>query len=139
MRAIAIALIGAALTAPATAEPGLFQETALGRSDGVVAIGISIPFAGRQQKVPPRVELRIARDQVNMDGGRRSSRADFTPMESRIGFSLESDSELLINGRPISGTQRSNISTVGWVAVGVGAVLIGGFLLVADAARDASD
>ncbi|WP_257543465.1 hypothetical protein [Sphingopyxis sp. DBS4] len=85
------------------------------------------------------MELRVTRDLVGLDGRRHSNLADFRPIESRIGFSLERGSKLLVNGRQIDERQRNNMSTVGWVAVGVGVTLIGAFLLVADAARDASD
>ena len=100
---------------------------------------MTIPIGGDREKAPPRVELRLTRDVVNFDGTRQSSNSGISPHETRIGFSLERDNRLLLNGQPIDTAQRNNVSTVGWIAIGAGVVLIGGVLLVADAARDASE
>lgn len=72
------------------------------------------------------------------DGSRQSHGAPYR-METRIGLSLETDRKLPLNGRPVEKAQRNNISTTGWIAIGVGVVLAGGAVLVADAARDASE
>ena len=76
---------------------------------------------------------------MNFDGTRQSSSTGVRPHETRIGFSLERKNQLLLNGQPIDKERRNNVSTVGWIAIGAGVLLIGGFLLVADAARDASE
>lgn len=137
MRIIGGLLISAALATSAVAEPLAYQN-GLSRVDGVVGIGLTIPMGGTRQKAPPRVELRLTRDVVNMDGTRLSN-SGARLNETRIGFSLERDNRLLLNGRPVDTTRRNNVSTVGWIAIGAGVVLIGGALLVADAARDASE
>jgi len=137
MRIFGGLLISAALTTSAMAEPLAYQN-GLSRVDGVVGVGLTLPLGGSRQKAPPRVELRLTRDVVNVDGTRLSSRG--IPLnETRIGFSLERDNRLLINGRPINKARRQGVSTVGWIAIGAGVALIGGALLVADAARDASE
>lgn len=137
MRIIGGLLIGAALTTSALAEPLAYQN-GLSRVDGVVGLGLTIPLGGTRQKAPPRVELRLTRDLVNIDGTRLSNRS--VPLnETRIGVSLERNNRLLINGQPVETTRRNNVSTAGWIAIGAGVVLIGGALLVADAARDASE
>lgn len=138
MRIIGGLLISAALTTSAVAEPMAYQ-IGMSRVDGVVGLGLTIPIGGQRKKAPPRVELRLTRDVVNFDGTRQSSSSSIRPHETRIGFSLERKNQLLLNGRPIDTARRSNVSTVGWIAIGAGVVLIGGVLLVADAARDASD
>jgi hypothetical protein len=130
--------VSAALTMPALADPPAFRDPAFSRSEGSVGVGLTIPFGTARQKAPPRVELRLARDVVNMDGSRQSN-GGVPLMETRIGFSLERERRLLVNGRPIEKERRNNISTVGWIAIGVGVVVIGGVVLVADAARDASE
>jgi hypothetical protein len=135
--AIAIA-ISAALTMPVLADPPAFRDAAFSRPDGVVGIGLTVPFGATRQTEPPRIELRIARDRVNFDGSRQSA-TDADRMETRIGVSLERDNRLLVNGRVVDTKQRNNVSTAGWIAIGVGVVLVGGVLLVADAARDASE
>jgi len=137
MRIIGGLLISAALTTSAMAEPLAYQN-GLSGVDGVAGVGLTIPLGGSRHKAPPRVELRLTRDVVNMDGTRLSNRG--IPLnETRIGVSLERDNRLLLNGKPIDTKRRNNVSTVGWIAIGAGVVLIGGFLLVADAARDASE
>ena len=138
MRIIGGLLISAVLTTSAVAEPMAYQS-GMSRVDGVVGLGLTIPIGGERKKSPPRVELRLTRDVVNFDGTRQSSTSSIRPHETRIGFSLERDNRLLLDGRPIGTAQRNNVSTIGWIAIGAGVVLIGGVLLVADAARDASE
>ena len=138
MRIIGGLLISAVLTTSAVAEPMAYQS-GMSRVDGVVGLGLTIPIGGERKKSPPRVELRLTRDVVNFDGTRQSSTSSIRPHETRIGFSLERDNRLLLNGRPIGTAQRTYVSTIGWIAIGAGVVLIGGVLLVADAARDASE
>ena len=138
MRIIGGLLISAVLTTSAVAEPMAYQS-GMSRVDGVVGLGLTIPIGGERKKSPPRVELRLTRDVLNFDGTRQSSSTGVRPHETRIGFSLERERRLLVNGLPIDKAQRNNVSTVGWIAIGAGVLLIGGFLLVADAARDASE
>ena len=138
MRILGGLLISAALTTSAVAEPMAYQS-GMSRVDGVVGLGLTIPIGGQHKKAPPRVELRLTRDVVNFDGTRQSSSIGIRPHETRIGFSLERKNQLLLNGQPIDKERRNNVSTVGWIAIGAGVLLIGGFLLVADAARDASE
>ncbi len=137
MRIIGGLFISAALATSALAEPLAYQN-GLSRVDGVVGLGLTIPLGGTRQKAPPRVELRLTRDMVSIDGTRLSNHG--IPLnETRIGVSLERDNRLLLNGRPIETARRNNVSTVGWIAIGAGVVLIGGAVLLADAARDASE
>ena len=138
MRIIGGLIISAALTTSAVAEPLAFQN-GLTRVEGVVGLGVSIPIGGDRKKAPPRVELRLTRDVINFDGTRQSSNNGVRPIETRIGFSLERERRFLLNGQSMDKAQRNNMSTVGWIAIGAGIALIGGFLLVADAARDASE
>ena len=138
MRIIGGLIVSAALTTSAVAEPMTFQN-GLTRVEGVVGRGVSIPIGGDRKKYPPRVELRLTRDVVNFDSTRQSPNSSIRPTETRIGFSLERSRRFLLNGQPIDRAQRNNVSTVGWIAIGAGVVLIGGFLHGADAVRDSSD
>ncbi|WP_293703298.1 MULTISPECIES: hypothetical protein [unclassified Sphingopyxis] len=138
MRILGGILGSAALTTAAVAEPMAYQSGMI-RVDGVVGVGLTIPIGGQQKKAPPRIELRLTRDVVNFDGTRQSSSSSIRPHETRIGFSLERERRLLVNGQPIDRAQRNNVSTVGWIAIGVGVVVIGGLVLAADALRDASE
>lgn len=138
MRIFGGKLVSAALTTAAVAEPMAYQS-GMSRVDGVVGVGLTIPIGGQQKKAPPRIELRLTRDVVNFDGTRQSSSSSIRPHETRIGFSLERETRLLVNGQRIDKAQRNNVSTVGWIAIGVGVVVIGGLVLAADALRDASE
>jgi hypothetical protein len=136
MRIIGGLLISAALTTSAIAEPMAYQN-GLSRVDGVVGIGLTVPLGGERKKAPPRVELRLTRDVVNVDGTRLSNRG--IPLnETRIGVSLERDNRLLVNGRPVDKSRRQGVSTLGWIVIGVGAAAIVGGVLVADALEDSS-
>ncbi|MGH6649576.1 MAG: hypothetical protein ACREB7_00450 [Sphingopyxis sp.] len=130
--------LAAALTTPGLAQSGGFRDQGLGRTEGVVGIGFTLPLGGGRQKEAPRLELRLSRDTINIDGSRQSDR-EARRFESRIGIALDGDQSLLVNGRPIERRERNNLSTEVGIAIGVVAVLVIGGLLVADAARDASE
>lgn len=138
MRAMTTAVLCLAMTTSALAQSASFRDQRAGRTEGIVGIGFTLPLGGGRQADAPRLELRLARDTINMDGSRQSDRAG-QRFESRIGIALDGDHGLLLNGRPIERKQRNNFSTEAGIAIGVVAVLVIGGLLVADAARDASE
>jgi len=138
MRTIVAMLLTAALTTPASAQSGGFRDQGLGRSEGIVGVGFTLHLGGGRHKEAPRLELRLARDTINIDGSRQSDR-EARRFESRIGIALDGEQSLLLNGRPLERKQRNNLSTEVGIAIGVVAVLVIGGLLVADAARDASE
>lgn len=138
MRKMIAMLLVAALTTPGFAQSAGFRDQGLGRTEGIVGIGFTLPLGGGRQAAAPRLELRLSRDTINFDGSRRSDR-EARRFESRIGLSLDGEQRLLLNGRPIERQQRNNLSTEAGIAIGVVAVLVIGGLLVADAARDASE
>ena len=131
-------LLAAALTMPALGQSAGFRDQGLGRAEGIVGVGFTLPLGGGRKAEPPRLELRMARDTINMDGSRQSDRAT-RRFESRIGIALDGKQSLLLNGRALERKPRNNISTEAGIAIGVVAVLVIGGLLVADAARDASE
>lgn len=137
MRISSSILIGVFMATSASAEPLAIQDS-FNRTEGVVGVGLTIPIGGGLAKAPPRVELRLTRDVVNFDGTRQSN-AMRHQMGTRIGFALAPGHGLLLNGEPVEDLQKKGMSTLGWVAVGVGVTLIIGGVLVADAARDASE
>jgi hypothetical protein len=138
MRMMMAMLLAAALTTPSLAQSGGFRDQGPGRTEGVVGIGFTLPLGGGRQAEAPRLELRLSRDTINIDGSRQSDR-EARRFESRIGIALDGDQSLLVNGRPIERRERNNLSTEVGIAIGVVAVLVIGGLLVADAARDASE
>ena len=138
MRTMMAMLLAAALTTPGLAQSGGFRDQGLGRVEGVVGVGFTLPLGGGRQKEAPRLELRLARDTINIDGSRQSDR-EVRRFESRIGIALDGNQSLLVNGRLLERKERNNLSTEVGVAIGVVALLVVGGLLVADAARDASE
>lgn len=138
MRTMIAMLLAAALTTPGLAQSAGFRDSGMGRTEGIVGVGFTIPLGGGRQAEAPRLELRMARDTLNIDGSRQSDRQG-QRFESRIGIALDGDRSLLVNGRALERKQRNNLSTEAGIAIGVVAVLVIGGLLVADAARDASE
>jgi hypothetical protein len=138
MRTMMAILLAGVLTTPTLAQSTSFRDQGAGRTEGIVGIGFTLPLGGGRQAEAPRLELRLARDTINMDGSRQSDR-EARRFESRIGIALDGEQSLLLNGRPIETRQRSHFSTEAGIAIGVVAVLVIGGLLVADAARDASE
>ncbi|NJS13603.1 MAG: hypothetical protein HC788_02065 [Sphingopyxis sp.] len=128
------------MTSPAAAQHMTTQGSGLQRAEAVVAVGITIPIGGSKRSDPARVDLRMTRDTLQADGSRLS---DLTgrPLRTSIGLALDRNMEnhLLINGRPLpEKDQRLGISTVGWVAIGVGVLVVGGAVLY-QVADDASE
>ena len=138
VRAITTAILGAALTTSASGQSIAPQSGPLSRPEGVVGVSLTIPFGGARRGETPRVELRLARDNVNIDGGRQSSTVGWRPVETRIGVSLAPDRKLLLNGRPIANDRRQGVSTVGWVAIGAGVAAVAGAAWVVNAMNEAS-
>ena len=139
MRTMMAMVLAGALITPAFAQNADFRDHGLGRAEGAIGIGFTVPFGGkRQSERAPRLELRLSRDTINSDGSRQSLRDDHR-FESRIGIAFDGDRTLLVNGRPVEPVRRNNMSTGAAIAIGVVAVLVVGGLLVADAASDASE
>lgn len=138
MRTITTAILGAALATSASGQSIAPQGGAFSRPEGVVGVGLTIPFGGVRHREAPRVELRLARDSVNIDGGRQSSTTGWRSIETRIGVSLAPDHKLMLNGRPITNDRRHGVSTLGWVAIGVGVAALAGAAWVVNAMNDAS-
>ena len=124
MRAITTVILSAALATSASAQSIAPQSGPLSRPEGVVGVGLTVPFGGARHKEAPRVELRLSRDSVNFDGSRQSSTVGWQPMEARIGIALAPDHKLTVNGKSVETDRRQGVSTVGWVAIGVGVVAV---------------
>lgn len=108
-----------------------------------VSAGISIPFGPRGIAETPQLELRSTT--VRHDGSDLAAfgRDGWLPRRqhtARVGFTLEQSPSFTVDGREMDArADRHGISTLGYVAIGVGAAVIVGGLLFADAVGDASD
>jgi hypothetical protein len=121
-------LTALALPAAALAEPVNIHSASLARQEGVVGIGLTLPFGGQRKPEPPRVELRIARDVIGWDGSRQSASGVYQA-ETRLGFQLAPGNLLTLNGRPIEKDRRLGLSTGGAIAIGVGVAVVAGVVL----------
>ena len=141
---LAAALSGAVLSA---ASPALAADIEDGRTVAPAAFGA---FAGARLRVPlgsregPKAGLALTNVRVDGSGARRFSRG------VEFGFGGADKLQLSIAGQRVDRLgmqpggrspegQRLGISTVGWVAIGVGVAAVVGGLLFLDAVRDASD
>lgn len=108
------------------------------QNEARVSLALTMPLghAADKRRTAPRVEL-IARSTrpdgilpiVARDEDRRWQ-------ERRIGFTLDGSDTFTINGAPLTKTEhRDGISTVGWVAIGLGTLVVA-TVLVADDLRD---
>lgn len=126
-------------SAPLAAQTLSDHGSGLGRNEAMVGLGLTMPFGGaRAEERAPRVELRVARDTVDPDGSRRTDRS-LRRQEVRVGLAFDRDRTLIVNGRALQTRREMGISDLGWVAIGVGTVLVVGGLVLNDALNDASD
>ncbi len=108
-----------------------------------LSAGIAIPFGPRGTAETPQLELRSTT--VRHDGSDLAAfgRDGWLPRRvrtARVGFTLEQSPRFTIGGREMDARDdRHGISTLGYVAIGVGAAVIVGGLLFVDAVNDASD
>lgn len=106
-----------------------------------VSAGIVIPFGLRGTARTPQLELRgttIRRNNSDLAPFGRDGWLPRRERTARVGFTLEQAPKFTIDGREMDASDdRHGISTLGYVAIGVGAAAIVGGLLLADAVRDA--
>ena len=121
MRLMGVLLGSAIFSSPALADPVDFQGGALVRQEATISLGLTIPLGVTRDREPPRVELRMVRDQRASDGSRLSTYSTYQA-ETRIGLDLAPDHRMRLNGRLLEKDRRQGISTVGWVAIGVGVI-----------------
>ena len=111
-----------------------------------VSLGLTIPIGGNRAASPPQLELRAStvgqpshRD-LALRGQRVASALYRSDRDSRVGLTLERSPRLTLAGQALPASERKlGLSTIGWVAIGVGAAAIVGGLLFIDAVNDASD
>ena len=108
-----------------------------------ISAGIAIPFGPRGTAETPQLELRsttVRHDGSDLAGFGGDGWLPRRERTARFGFTLERSPSFTLDGREMDApANRHGISTLGYVAIGVGAAVIVGGLLFADAVRDASD
>jgi hypothetical protein len=132
MRTLMLIAPALTLTASSVATAQSYSETGYTRSESQIGLGLTIPFSrGKAVDREPRVELGVSRNRVDYSGHRMRVRE---PM--RLALTLGPNQRLMMNGRVIQGPlddegKRHKISTLGGVAIGVGAILVIGAVIVA--------
>lgn len=138
MRGAVAAALGVALISPVSAQSIGMQGGAFSRAEGSVSVGLTVPLGDSRQRDAPRIELRLARDVVNADGSRLSDRLPYR-LETRLGLSLTREPRLTLNGRSIDRDRRQGLSTLGWVAIGVGVAVVTAGVVAWESLEAASD
>ncbi len=141
-----VVLAAAAASLPAAAMAQVFDPSGrpLG-ADRRVSLGVALPLGGgTATSGKPQLELRAVADHRTPQTADHRNGAGWLPLaqprEARIGLTLTERPRLTVAGRELPEAERKHgISTVGWVAIGVGASLVIGGLLFVDALNDASD
>ena len=101
-----------------------------------------VPFGGEQKSSDHKPRLQLSLD-ARLSQNYRLDQKSVDHVErfrsSKIGFTLDSNPEIYLNGRHFAAAERrNNLSTLGWIGVGAG-VLTGAFLVWVDALEDASE
>ena len=107
-----------------------------------VSAGIIIPFGPRGTAEKPQLELRSTALRHGDAELRAFDRDGWLPRRertTRIGLTLEQSPKFTIDGRKMADPSgRHNISTLGFVAIGVGLAAVVGGVLLLDEIRDSS-
>lgn len=139
-------LAAAALALPAAALAQAFDPS--GRPLGLdrrASVSVTLPLGGAAGPAgKPQLELRAVADHRGFPAADRRDGTGWLPhvqpREARMGLTLTERPRLTIAGRELPAAERRHgVSTLGWVAIGVGATLVVGGLLLVDAMRDASE
>ena len=150
MRAILTASIAIAVAATPTQAAGWSQQGSEIRPGAFIGARLKVPLGGSVRSAP-RAGLTIAPTQSRISrNGYISSRIgegvalDLAGAKPTLALGgVRADQALGLTTRPPTKTdQKSGISTGGWIASGVGTVVVGGligFALWVDADNDSSD
>lgn len=125
-------------TSPALAQSASDFDHRFTRGEGRVAVGILMPFGGTKAERVPQLELRMTRQLVDASGSRLPA-LESDLRTSRVALTLGGGQRWLVNGRAIESSKGHGISTLGGIAIATGVALVIGGVLLADAARDASE
>lgn len=133
MAMLSIALHGPLQAQSLVARPGDVDRRA--------SVAITIPLGGKKsEETKPRMELLMSQDRAANQDTRYDFERMYRPRESRIGFTLDKQPSLMVNGRMVQPQEsKARMGTLGYVAIGVVVVAGIGVLVLNDALADASD
>ena len=139
-KGVIVILVALGLSGQALAQSG---DPLRSGTERRVSAGIVIPLGPRGTARTPQLELRgttIRHDGSDLAVFGRDGWLPRRERTTRVGLTLEQSPRFTIDGRDMDARDdRHGISTLGYVAIGVGAAVIVGGLLFADAVRDASE
>ena len=133
-----IALLGFAFHMPLHAQPMVGRP---GDVDRRASVAITIPLGGKASaETKPRMELLISQDRMPANEYHYNFERAYRPKQSRIGFTLNRQPNLMINGHMVKPQDnKARMGTVGYVLIGVALVAGIGVLALNEALDDASD
>jgi hypothetical protein len=131
-KSLIVVLVALGLWGQALAQPADPLRSGVERR---VTAGIAIPFGPRGRTETPQLQLRgstISRGDTALTASERDRWQPRRERSTRIGFTLERSPQLTLDGRePGPNDDRRGLSTLGYVAIGVGvAAVVGGVLLL---------
>ena len=133
-----IALLGLAFHMPLQAQSMVSRP---GDVDRRALVAITIPLGGKASaETKPRMELLMSQDRTRTNDYRYDFERAYHPKQSRIGFTLNRQPNLMVNGRTVHPQDnKARMGTVGYVLIGVALVAGIGVLALNEALDDASD
>ena len=122
------------------APPSSYADMSLSEQRASVEFVVPFGMERKSSDHKPRLQLSLhARLPQNYSLDQKSVHRAERFRSSKIGFTLDSNPEIYLNGRHFAAAERrNNLSTLGWIGIGAG-VLTGAFLVWYDALDDASE
>lgn len=112
-----------------------------GQRESQIVGAITVPLgqSNDARRVAPRFEI-ISRSRASDSIATVITRDnELRWQEHRVGFTIDGSDALMLNGRPLdAGERRDNISTLGAIAIGVGALLVASAFYLGDKIDDIS-
>lgn len=133
-----IALLSIAVHAPLQAQSLVSRP---GDVDRRASIAITIPLSGQKSaETKPRMELLMSQDRARTNDYRYDFERLNRPRASRVGFTLDKQPQLMMNGRAVQPQDnKARMGTAGYIAIGVVVVAAVGALVIYQIADDASE
>lgn len=122
------------------APPSSYADMSLPEQRASVELVVPFGVERKSSDHKPRLQLSFdTRSPQNYSLDQKTIHRTERFRSSKIGFTLDSNPEIYLNGRHFAAAERrNNLSTLGWIGVGAG-VLTGAFLVWVDALEDASE
>lgn len=156
-RRIGLFVMTTSLVASSVSAQSVHSLHQYGERDMRSSVNLTIPLGGQRNDATSKPQLtmsfqqhRLQQDPYNFSPSNidvKSSTYNLQPRQARIGFTLDQNPELMMNGRPYNlPTNTANASTLGKVGigaavlVGIGVLVVGtGLIIIASSGGSGSD